>query len=93
MQHVIDLILSLIAGLLGLIIAGIGAIEHVLRQALIPMGIGRQGQNAILLVVAIALIIAAIRLFGGLFAILISVVLVLLVLHILLPHFGGTATL
>jgi len=91
MQHAINLVLSLIAGLLGLIIAGIGAIEHVLRDALIPMGIGREGQNAVMLVVAIALIVGAIRLFGGIFAILISVVLVLLVLHILLPHLGTAA--
>ena len=89
MQHAIDLLLSLITGLFGLIVAGIAAIEHVLRDALMPMGIGRDGQNVILLVVAVVLIVGAIRLFGGIFAILITVVLVLLMLHILLPALGA----
>ena len=89
MQHAIDLLLSLIAGLFGLVVAGIGAIEHVLREALVPLGIGTEGQNIILLLVAVALIIGAIRLFGGIFAILITIVLVLLMLHILLPALGA----
>ena len=83
MQHTIDLLLALIAGLFGLIATGIGACERVLRDALAPTGIGHDGQTVILLVVAIVLIIGAIRLFGGIFAILISLVLVLLILHTL----------
>ena len=89
MQHAIDLVLSLIVGLFGLIVAGIAAIEHVLRDALIPMGIGREGQSIILLAVAVILIVGAIRLFGGVFALLISIVLALLILHILLPALGA----
>ena len=89
MQHAIDLLLSLIAGLFGLIVAGIAAVEHGLREALAPMGIGAEGQNIILLAVAVLLIVGAIRLFGGIFAILITVVLVLLMLHILLPSLGA----
>ena len=88
MQHAIDVVVSLIAGLFGLIVAGIAAVEHVLREALIPTGIGRDGQNLVLLAVAVLLIIAAIRLFGGIFAVLISIVLVLLILHVLLPGLG-----
>ena len=89
MQHAIDLLVSLIAGLFALIVAGIDAIEHVLRDALAPMGIGAQGQSAILLLVAVVLIVGAIRLFGGIFALLITIVLVLLMLHILLPGLGA----
>ena len=89
MQHAIDDVVSLIVGLFGLIVAGIGAVEHILRDALIPMGIGREGQNLVLLLVAVALIIGAIRVFGGVFAVLISVVLILLILHIVLPGLGA----
>ena len=84
MQHAIDLVLSLILGLFHLIVLGIGAIETELRDALAPMGIGAQGQNVVLV-----LIVGAIRLFGGIFAILITIALVLLMLHILLPALGA----
>ena len=89
MQHAIDLLVSLITGLFALIVAGIAAIEHVLRAALAPIGIGTEGQNIILLVAAVALIIGAIRLFGGIFALLVTIVLLLLMLHILLPSLGA----
>ena len=88
MQHAIDLVLSLIFGLFHLIVAGIAAIEASLRSALIPMGISPAGQNILLLVVALLLIVAAIRFFGGIFAILITIVLVLMMVHILLPAVG-----
>lgn len=88
MQHAIDVVIALIAGLFGLIVAGIAAVERILRDALAPMGLGAEGQKIVLLVVAIAMIIGAVRLFGGIFAILISLVLILLILHILLPGLG-----
>ncbi len=89
MQHAIDLVLSLILGLFHLIVLGIAAVEAVLRDALAPMGIGAQGQNVVLVLAAVLLIVGAIRLFGGIFAILITIVLVLLMLHILLPALGA----
>ena len=89
MQHAIDLVLSLILGLFHLIVLGIGAIEAVLRDSLAPMGIGAQGQSVVLVVAALLLIVGAIRLFGGIFAILITIALVLLMLHILLPALGA----
>ena len=85
MQHAIDLILGLLSTLFHLIIAAIAIIEGVLRDVLAPMALGHGAENAILLVFAVLLIVAAIRIFGGLFALLLSVVLVLMVLHILLP--------
>ncbi len=85
MQHAIDLVLNLILTLFHLIVAAIAAVEAVLRDALAPTGIGTTGENIVLLVVAAALIIGAVRLFGGIFALLISIVLILLILHILVP--------
>jgi hypothetical protein len=89
MQHAIDLLLALILGLFHVIIAGIAATEGVLRTALVTMRIGTEGQNIVLLVVLVALIIGAIRFFGGIFAILITIVLVLMILHVLLPGLGA----
>ncbi len=89
MQHAIDLILGLVMTLFHLIIAAIAVIESVLREVLAPMGLGHGAENAILLVFAVLLIVAAIRLFGGLFALLLTIVLVLMVLHILLPGLGA----
>jgi hypothetical protein len=91
MQHAIDLLLSLILGLFHVIVAGIAAIEGILRTALATMQIGTEGQNIVLLVVLVALIIGAIRFFGGIFAILITIVLVLMMLHVLLPGLGAHA--
>ena len=91
MQQAIDLVLSLILGLFHLIVLGIASIEGVLRATLVPMGIGPAGQNLVLVLVALVLIIGAIRFFGGIFAILITVMLVLLMLHILLPALGVRA--
>ncbi len=88
MQNAIDLVLGLILGLFHVILTAIASIERVLRATLIPMGIGVEGQNIVLLVVALVLIIGAIRFLGGIFAILITIVLVLLALHVLLPAIG-----
>ncbi|WP_428376947.1 hypothetical protein [Lichenicoccus sp.] len=89
MQHAIDLILGLALTLFHLIITAIAVIESVLRDVLAPMGLSHGAENAILLVFAVLLIVAAIRIFGGLFALLLTIVLVLMVLHILLPGLGA----
>ena len=88
MQQAIDLVTSLIFGLFHIIVVAIASVESVLRATLIPMGIGQTGQNIVLLAVALVMILGAIRFFGGIFAILIIVVLALLMMHVLLPGFG-----
>lgn len=90
MQHAIDLTVGLILGLFHVIVTAIASIEGILRATLIPLGIGPAGQNIVLLVVALALIVGAIRFFGGIFTILVTVVLVLLMLHVLMPALGGS---
>ncbi len=92
MQTAIDQVMALMLGLFRIIVAAIASIEGILRSALVPMGIGVEGQNIVLLVAALVLIIGAIRFFGRIFAILITIVLVLLVLHVLLPALGISST-
>ncbi|TLU74237.1 hypothetical protein [Lichenicoccus roseus] len=91
MQHAINLILGLILALFHLAIAAIAVIEGVLRSVLTPMGLGHGAENAIMLVFAVLLVVAAIRLFGRILTLLLIVVLALTVLHILLPGIGRSA--
>ncbi len=89
MQHAINVVLGLLVGLFDLIVAAIAVIEHTARQALGRIGIGGPPQTVILVLLAIALIVAAFRVFGRVFAVLIAVVLLLILLHALL---GGSST-
>lgn len=69
--------------------AGIfGVIEGALRQLLNQLGVGRDLQSIVILVVMVLFIVAVLRLFGGVFRILILVFLILLALHILVPNLG-----
>lgn len=88
MQHATDIVTGLILTLFDLIVAGIAAIEGALRHVLIQIGISHEGQTLVLLALALVLIVAAIRVFGGIFAVLICVVLVLLMLDVLFPGLG-----
>ena len=89
MQHAIDVILALLVGLFDLVVTAIAVIEHGARTALTRIGISGPPQTAILVLLAVALILAAFRLFGRVFALLIALVLLLILLHALL---GGQGT-
>jgi hypothetical protein len=71
--------------LLDLILAAIAAIEVWLRGQLTLLGVPAQTQNVLLIAAAIILILAGLRLFGGLFRVLIVALLVLLAVHLLMP--------
>jgi len=88
MQQAINAIITLIVGLFHIVIVAIAAAETVLRESLAPLGLDTASQNVVLIVTALFMIIAAIRFFGGIFAILCTAVLVLLMLHTLLPALG-----
>ncbi len=85
MDQAINFLLTLILGLFGLIITAIATIEDFLRGLLTEAGISGQVQSIVLIVTAVLLILAALRLFGGIFGVLITIVLILLVVHILVP--------
>jgi drug/metabolite transporter superfamily protein YnfA len=87
----LNFVLGLIIGLFGLIMAAIALIEGFLRNLMTQLGLSAQLQSAVLIVVAILLILAAVRSFGRLFGALITIFLILAVVHVLLPglHGGG----
>ncbi len=62
-----------------------GVIETALRQLLDQVGVPGNVQSVVILVVMVLFIVAVLRLFGGLFRILLVLFLILLALHILLP--------
>ena len=85
MTHAIDLLVTIILALAGLVMEVIGAIDGLLAALMTSAGIPPQVQLILLIAMALVLVIAAIRLLGGIFAGLIVVLLVLLVVHQLLP--------
>jgi hypothetical protein len=85
MDSAINFVLTLILRLVGVIMAVIVVIENGLRHLLAQAGIGGQVQSAVLVIAAILIIIAALRLLGGVFGFLITVLLVLMILNLLMP--------
>lgn len=95
MNSAIDFVLTLILRLVAVIMAVIAVVETALRRLLADAGIHGQLQSAILIIAAIALIIGAVRLLGGVFGFLIAVLLALLIVNLLMPgmHFPTSAHL
>jgi hypothetical protein len=85
MNDAINFVLTLILRLVAAILTVIGAVENFFRHLLANAGITGQLQAAILVIVAVLLIIAALRLLGGVFGVLITILLALVVLHLLMP--------
>jgi hypothetical protein len=81
MNHATDTIASVISNLYHLIVTAIVAIEHALRSALAHIGVGGQIAELILIVVAVLLVIAALQLFGRIFAVLIALFLIFALLQ------------
>ncbi len=93
MNAAVDFVLTLILRLVAAVMAVIGVIEVALRRLLVEAGINGELQSAVMVVVAIMLIIGAIRLLGGVFGLLITVLLILLIVNLLMPglHIPTTA--
>ncbi len=91
----INFVQTLLLRLVAAIMTVIGVVETFCRRLLIDAGVNGELQAAILVIVAILLIVAALRLLGGVFGLLITVLLVLLVLHVLMPgmHIPGQVSL
>jgi hypothetical protein len=90
MDHAINVITSVIYALAGLVMQFIAFIDGLLIGLMNDVHIPPQIQTILLVVVAIALVIMAIRLLGGVFAALIVILLLLLVLHRVDPGLGMT---
>jgi len=85
MQQAMEFFEHLIFGLFALIMTAIAAIELLLRDWLTRAGVTGQLQSVVLVVTAVLLILAALRLFGGIFGLLITIFLILVVVHVLVP--------
>ncbi len=83
--HALETLLHLFVQLGNLIVSGIVAIELWLRAQLAQVGLPPAIQTLLLIVLAVMLIVAALRVFGGLIRIAVVVVLLLIGIHILMP--------
>ena len=74
-------VLGRLVRLFDLVAAAIAVIEGGARHLLQGLGITGPMQGALLVVLAVLLVVAALRVFGRLFAVLLLIVLALLLLH------------
>ena len=81
MDHALNVVLGLLIRLFELVVAAIAFIERGARHLLSQLGITGPLQGALLIVLAVLLVVAALRVFGRLFAVLLLIVLLLLLLH------------
>jgi hypothetical protein len=84
-SHAVETLLQLLRQLGNLVVAGIVEIELWLRAQLTQLDVPRPFQTILLVALAMILILAALRLFGGLIRVAVVLILVLIALHILMP--------
>jgi hypothetical protein len=84
-KNVVNSLLQLVLELGNLIVAGIVFIELWLRGELTQFGLPQTAQTIILLLLAVVLIVGALRLFGGLIRVAVVLILILIGIHILMP--------
>jgi hypothetical protein len=83
LNHPANVVLNLIMTIIHLVFSLFAVVEHWLRHALAQAGIGGQAATVIMILVAIAFFVGAIRLFGGALQILIVIFLILFALQVL----------
>ncbi len=84
-NHALQTLLNLLIQFGNLVMAGIVACELWLRAELTLLHVPRPIQTVLMVALALLLIVAALRLFGGLIRVAVIVVLVLIAIHVLLP--------
>lgn len=83
--NAINLVMSALLFLAGLVMQVIGFVDALLMKFMMSAGIPQRLQVVVLVLVAIALVVAAFRLLGGVLGFLIILLLVLLVVHAAFP--------
>ena len=73
MDHALNVVLGLLIGLFDLVVAAMAFIESGARHLLSQAGITGPLQGALLIVLAVLLVVAALRVFGRVFAVLLLV--------------------
>jgi hypothetical protein len=84
-NQAVNSLLHLFAQLADIVLGALTAIEAWLRGALQQAGIAGPLQTAILVAVAVILLIAVLRAFGGVLRVLLMLFLILLAAHAVLP--------
>ncbi len=87
LNHAVETLLHLVVQAGNLIVAGIIAIELWLRGQLAALGLPPAIQTVLLIALAALLIVAALRLFGGLIRVAVILVVILIAIHVLMPVF------
>jgi hypothetical protein len=82
---VITRLLEIIKSFVDLVLAGLAAIEMWVRTQLIQLGVPPAISLIILIALALLLIVAALRLFGGIVYAIVIIFLILLAIHALMP--------
>ncbi len=77
--------LAFVAALAALLLAAMATADEWVRRVLTALGVGYPVQTIILILVAVLVLLAALRLMGGLVRVLIVVLIVLFAIHLLLP--------
>lgn len=85
MNHAIDLVVSAILALAGLVMAAAGIVDGFLVTAMGAVGLPPLLQLLILIAVALWVVIVALRLLGGTFALLLLILFMLLLVHWVMP--------
>jgi len=85
-NHAIDLVIFAILTLAGLVMGVVSYIDGLLGAALSAAHVPPNAQLVLLAVVAICLVVLALRLFGRIFAALIIVLVLLLLVRDVFPH-------
>jgi hypothetical protein len=78
-------LLNALESLFRLVLAGFTGLEAWLRTQLVALGVPPRMETVILIAAAVALVLIALRAFGGLIRVLLVLFFVLLLLHLLLP--------
>jgi hypothetical protein len=84
-EHAINIVLGFIVYLIYLVGHAIGLIDGFVREQLAHAGIAQNLQNMIMIVVAVALLLVAFRLLGGILRIALVVLVVLIAADLIIP--------
>lgn len=84
-HQVVTTFLGFVSALANFLLAAVGAADGWVRDRLTALGVDQRIQTVILIVVAFLVLLAALRVMGGIVRILIVVLIVLFAIHVLLP--------
>jgi flagellar biosynthesis protein FliP len=85
LDHAIDLVITALLLLCGLVLSAAGAIDGFLQNVMQHAGVDSARQPLILIVVALLIVIALLRALGGVFSGLILILLILMLLRWAVP--------